>query len=245
MKNLFKIHPITYLILISILITGYYNYFLIISFILIIHDIGHITVLKVLKYNIKEIIILPFGAIIKSNINLTNNTLEIFLISIAGIIFQLFLYPFMFLLNNFFINDISYNIFLNYNKIIILFNLLPIIPLDGSKILLCFLENYLSYKKALKILNGFSIIMIILFIIYLSYNGLNSYIIIIFLLYKTIEEIINHKYIFNKFLFERILNKNNNKRIKHIKHIKYLFKNKYNFINNKSEEKVIKTLFMP
>lgn len=245
MKNLFKIHPITYLILISILLTGYYNYFLIISIILITHDIGHIIILKLFKYNIKEITILPFGAIIKSNVNLTNNTLEILLISIAGIIFQLFLYPLMFLLNNYFINDISYNIFLNYNKIIILFNLLPIIPLDGSKILLCFLENYISYKKALKILNIFSIIMIIIFMIYISYNGMNSYIIIIFLLYNTIEEILNHKYIFNKFLFERILNKNNNKKTKHIKHIKYIFKNKYNFINNIAEEKVLKTIFLP
>ncbi|MDD2409882.1 MAG: hypothetical protein PHD03_04120 [Bacilli bacterium] len=245
MKNLFKIHPITYVILLSVLLTGYFNYFLIISIILIIHDLGHIIMFKILNYKIKEIIILPFGSIIKSNINLSNKTLEIFLISIAGILFQILLYPIMDILNNLFVNDISYKIFLNYNKIIILFNLLPIIPLDGSKIMLCFLENILSYKKALKIINIISVILIILLILYITYYGINSIIIISFLVYKTIDEIINHKYIFNKFLLERTLIKNNNKGIKYIKHIKNIFKNKYNFINNKSEDKVLKSLFMP
>ncbi|MDD3896165.1 MAG: hypothetical protein PHP49_03985 [Bacilli bacterium] len=245
MKNLFKIHPITYFILLSVLLTGYFNYFLIISLILIIHDLGHIIMFKMLNYKIKEIFILPFGSIIKSNINLANKTLDIFLISIAGIFFQILLFPIMNIFNNLFVNDISYNIFLNYNKIIILFNLLPIIPLDGSKIMLCILESIISYKTALKMINIISAILIILLIICTTYYGINSIIIITFLIYKTINEIINHKYIFNKFLLERLLIKNNKKKIKYIKHLKNIFKNKYNFINNQGETKVLKSLFMP
>ncbi len=222
---------------------GYFNYFLVISFILIIHDLGHIVLLKLFSKKITEITVLPFGSIIKSNLNLNNDTLEIFLISIAGILMQILLYPLMSLLHPFFINDISYNIFLNYNKLILIFNLLPIIPLDGSKILLCFLESNVSYKRALKILNIISIIVIIIFMLYVSYQGLNSYLIIFFLFYKTYEEILAHKYIFNKFLLERNLYSNNNKKVKYIKSIKNIFKNRYNFINNEGEDKVLKNIY--
>ena len=235
MKTLFKIHPITYLILISVLLSGYFNYFLIISTILLIHDLGHIFFLKIYKYKIYNITILPFGSIINSSINSNSSTKEILFISIAGVIAQIILYPVFYFLNLFYINDISYNIFLNYNKIILLFNLLPITPLDGSKVLLCLLENIFSYKKSLKIINLISIISIILFIIYLSFNGLNSYLIIIFLLYKTYEKIKNHKYIFNQFLLGRYLCNRNYFKIKNI------FKNRYNFIDNQNEEKILKS----
>lgn len=245
MKNLFKIHPITYLILISVLLSGYFNYFLIISFILIIHDLGHILFIKLFNYKVYDITILPFGSNINSSVNQNSKTIHIFLISIAGIIMQLILYPIFYYLNLYYINSISYNIFLNYNKLIILFNLLPIVPLDGSKVLLTILENIFSYKRALKIINLTSIIMIIIFTLYLSFTGLNSYLIIIFLLYKTYEEIKNHNYVFNKFLLNRYLVDNKNKKIKYITKIKYIFKNRYNFINNQNEEKILLRLYKP
>lgn len=245
MKNLFKIHPLTYLILVSVLLAGYFNYFLIITFILLIHDLGHILFLKYYKYKIYNITILPFGSIINASLNQNSKTSEALIISLAGIISQCLLYPIFYILNLYYINDISYNIFLNYNKIILLFNLLPIIPLDGSKILLYLLENFISYKKSLKIINIISILMIIVFIIYLSFNGLNSYVIIIFLIYKTYEEIKDHKYIFNQFLLERYLSNNKYQKVRYIKKIKDIFKNRYNFINNQNEEKILKSHYSP
>ncbi|MDD2208684.1 MAG: hypothetical protein PHG03_03630 [Bacilli bacterium] len=241
MKNLFKIHPLTYIILLSILLTGYFNYFLIISFILIIHDLGHIIFLKIYKYKIYSITILPFGSIINSSVNSNSKTIEILIISLAGVCMQGLLYPCFFLLSRYYISDLSYNIFLNYNKYILLFNLLPIIPLDGSKVILSLLENIISYKKALIILNYISIFIIIIFFFYLTYQGLNSYLIVIFLIYKTFEEIKNHKYIFNQFLLTRYLSKVRYYKVKYIKKMKNIFKNNYNFINNQNEEKVLKT----
>ncbi len=245
MKNLFKVHPITYLIILSVLLTGYFNYFLIISLILIIHDLGHIIMFKIFKYQIQQIMILPFGAIIKTNINLTSKTEKIFLISLARILFQILLYPVMFILNNIFLNDTSYHIFLEFNKIIILFNLLPIIPLDGSKILLCLLEPFISYKKALKITNTSSVISIIGLILYLTFYGLNCLVIIAFLLYKTIETIKNHRYIFNKFLLERTLINHKYKKVIYINNLNNIFKNKFNFINHQNETKILKSLYLP
>jgi len=244
LKNLFKIHSVTYVVLISVLFAGYFNYLLIIAFILIMHDLAHIFFIKLFKYKIDKIIILPFGSIINSNINLNSSSKKIFLISIAGVLAQTMLFPLMlFLYNSNILNHISYNIFLNYNKMILLFNLIPIIPLDGSKMLLCLFENIFPFKKALNLINFISILGIIIFIVYLSFNGLNSYLIVVFLMYKTIEEIKEHKYIFNKFLLTRHLSNPYGKKVKYVLKIKGIFKNRFNFINNENEIKVLNTYY--
>src|SRR5574344_1388572 len=127
----FKIHPLTYFILLSICLTGYYIYFLIIIFILIIHDLGHLLLFKLFKIKVRSILILPFGSLINSDLKLNTPSFILFLISIAGIIMQLLLYPLVNLLFNIgLINHLSYQIFMFYNKLIICFNLLPINPLD-------------------------------------------------------------------------------------------------------------------
>ena len=243
MKNLFKIHPFTYFICLTILLSGYFNYFLIISIILIIHDLGHIMLIKLFKYKIKEVEILPFGSHINTNISPNSKTLELFFISLAGIVFQLLLFPLIYSLNGVIINHISYNIFLKYNRLLIIFNLLPIIPLDGSKILQSILENFFSYKKVLVIINIISIIGIIIFIIYQTLYSLNAYLILGFLGYKTYELIKNTGYLFNQFILSRYLDVRKNRKVKYVKELKEIYKNRYNFINGKSEEKVISNLF--
>lgn len=243
MKTIFKVHPITYLILLSIIFCGYYNYFLIISFILLFHDLGHILLIKLFGYNINDITILPFGSLINTNINSNINSFKLFLISIAGVFNNCILYFVFYLLFNFnIINDISYNIFLYYNRLIIIFNLLPIIPLDGSKILQSLLEYLMPYKLSLKGINLMSLCLIIVLISILK-PTLNLYLIIIYLLIKTIILIKNHNYLFNNFLITRNLNPVKHYKIKNIKNIKNIYKNRYNFINGIREEYILNRFF--
>ena len=88
-----SIHPLTYIILLSLLLCGYFNYFLIISFILLFHHLGHILVMLIFKIKIYKIDILPFGSIINTKINYNLNSNILLLLSLAGIIMQLLLYP--------------------------------------------------------------------------------------------------------------------------------------------------------
>ena len=237
------IHPITYFFLISILLCGFFNYFLIISIILLIHDLGHIIVMKMFKIKIFNIVILPFGSLINSKINYNQNSNVLLLIAIAGILMQLFLYLVFNVLNNLnIINSLSYSIFLYYNRSIIIFNALPIIPLDGSKILLSLLERIMPYKIVLKLGCYISLILGCIFL-YKCSLSLNIILISLFLFMKTYEELLNHNYIFNRFLLERYLNESNYKRIKYINSIKKIYKNKYNFINNQKEWAILAKMF--
>ena len=237
------IHPLTYILILSTLLCGYFNYFIIISSIILLHDLGHIIIMKYFNIEIYNICILPFGSIIKSKIDYNLNSNKLLLISSAGIIMQIILYLiFYILLNINIINELSYNIFLYYNKIIILFNLLPIIPLDGSKIIMSLLERFLPYKLSLIIINCLSIICIFVFI-FNNTVTLNILLITSYLFIKTYEEILNHKYIFNTFLLERYLRKPYFNKINYVNSINNLYKNRFNFIKNEKETTFLAKMF--
>ena len=86
------------------------------------------------------------------------------------------------------------------------FNLLPIIPLDGSKIFIFFLYRICSYQLSCFISIIFSFISIFLFLIFIYPNIDYNYLLIILILLIDISKYIkNLKYYFNKFLLERYL----------------------------------------
>lgn len=158
---------------------------------------------------------------------------------------QMFLYvPFLFFYNNGFITELTYNIFLTYNKFIILFNIMPIVPLDGSKILGSVLEMIMPYKLNLKLINLLSIIVILGFANVSEFN-LSLIIIICFLVMETFKLVRNHNYIFNSFLLERYLYDIKHRRVKNVKSINQIYKNYYNFINNVKERDVLYSKFKP
>ena len=196
-----KIHPFFYLIAILAIITGLFKQFLILSTIIIIHELGHILTALYYKWQIDKIIILPFGGltIFKEFINRPIN--EELLITIMGPINQILFYFFY----NFLFGQ---NILItNYHYGILLFNLLPIYPLDGIKIINLLLSKWISFKMSHLVTIFISIIMIIIVLILSLIFKINMtfLLILIFLLVKIYSELKNHHYLFNKFLFERYL----------------------------------------
>ena len=77
MKSIFKINPVTYFLLLSILLCGYFNYFVVIFVILFFHEIGHMMMIKLFNEKIKKIEILPFGAIIKMDMQTNISSIKL------------------------------------------------------------------------------------------------------------------------------------------------------------------------
>ncbi|UKI28656.1 MAG: hypothetical protein L6V78_07155 [Clostridium sp.] len=86
---------------------------------------------------IKKIEILPFGAIIKMDMQTNISSIKLFLISSFGIVMQFFyIFLFEYLYNNGVMNDLTYQIFfLLIINLLFLFNIMPVVPLDGAKVL--------------------------------------------------------------------------------------------------------------
>ena len=196
------IHFLTYIIILISLLCGLFKYVIIISIIFIVHETGHIISMIIFKRKIATINILPIGGLIKLDSKISSNIIEDIIISISGIATQLLLAIILVLLRKYqLINNKLFEMFSYYNKLIIWFNLLPICPLDGYKILKLLIEIFIPYKLS------FNISLIISLIIFiLNINIIEDNLFIgIFLLYIVYKEFYNRKYLLNKFYLERAL----------------------------------------
>lgn len=243
MKNILNkiyLHPLFLIFTLIFILIGkirFITYFMITIF---IHEIGHIIVSLIFKWKIKKIIILPFGGLIKYNIKLNVSNTEELLVSISGIIFQYFFYLLL-------KSKIDYQYYSYINYFIIIFNLLPIYPLDGSKILFSILNILTSYYKSIVILCYISIVFIFIGLYFsLIFNKL-FIIVFIFLLIETYKLFYSIDNLYNKFLLERYLYKlkfKNTKIITNIYKLKKDFKHIFIFNNNYySEDSILKKMF--
>ena len=243
MKNIFKIHPLYYIVALITIFTGLFKDFIYITLLIFIHEIGHLIGALYYKWNIKKVVILPFGGITIFNELINKSLKEEFVILVLGPLFQILFYFILRYLN------IETNLITNYHYALLIFNMLPIIPLDGSKLLNIILNKIFSFKLSHIISLFISLICLIyLFIRTIIIKNLILFIILIFLLIKNIKEIYLHKYLFNKFLFERYNYNLKFKKIKRIKGLKiYKMKKDYKhlFYLNKyiTENEILKDYF--
>ena len=214
MKNILNkiyIHPITLIILLIFILLGRFRLIIYFMLLIVVHELGHILLGIYFKWKINKVVILPFGCLTKFDIDINTRLIEEFIVSISGIIFQ---YIFYIIISK----HITYYYFKHINYFIIFFNMLPIIPLDGSKLLNVILNKITNFYTSLYITNIISLIFIIITnIVLFKYNKL-ILIVNMFLLVETVKNIKKINYIFNKYLLERYMKK-------------YAFK-KYKKINN-------------
>lgn len=196
-KNIFKIHVFFYIVMFIAFITGNIRDYLIFISIIIVHELGHIFAGVLFSWEIKKVILLPFGGLTIFN-NLINTSLfQEFVVALMGPLFQV---VFFFFINKLFIlsDRVVY-----YNFVLLLFNLLPIYPLDGSKFLYIFLCLLFPFKCSHLIIISVSFCFIFAFIIFFGRFDLLVFLIFLFLFFKSCSELKNHSFIFNKFLIER------------------------------------------
>ena len=198
---IFKIHLLYWLMAFICAFCGYFKNFLYFSLLIVIHELGHFIGAKIYHWKVKKIVLLPFGGITLFDEFLSKSLFEEFVILILGPLFQIIFYIFYSKIFGF--NEIL----CNYHYALLLFNMLPIFPLDGYKLLNLFLNRFISFKLShlLSILLSFITIILVFFLLILKHFNFLLFLAFIFLIFKNIEEIINHNLIFNKFLLERYL----------------------------------------
>lgn len=139
---------------------------------------------------------------------------------LMGPIFQIIY--FLVIKNFLTINDLE--LFSNYHYSILIFNLLPIYPLDGGKFLNIILNYFISFKNSFKVTIYFSYICLLLIGSFFILNNvsisLSLLLVFILVICKLTTELKKEKFYFNKFLLERYLNNYKFPKIKVIKGIK-------------------------
>lgn len=237
MKNFLPKFSINFLViptLIIILISGRYKPFFIFFLLSFIHELGHIIMAKILKLHVEKIEMLPFG--FQATINGTNyrkSNVEL-AVAIAG--------PLMFFVNKILLNFLLKIDFLSYvakvnaseaNMLILIFNLLPIYPLDGSVILKCIFDKFFPRKKSCYFITFISFNIFLLLIVATSSNP--QWIIYLFLVFYQIYYVLTIDNQWKLFLISRS-NKKGYYKVK-VHKSKDLYRDRENYIIN--DEKII------
>ncbi len=202
---------------------------------ILVHELGHLQTAKILKWNIEKLVIYPFGGCVKLNEKLTKPIKEEMLILINGPLIQVLFFLSLYYLSQkgLLISQRNIEILKTYNYTLLIFNLLPIYPLDGGKILNLILNKLMPYKKSNKLTIIISIL-IIIFALFL-YKSLNFILMAILILTEIIVYLKNQDYLYNKLLLERYINPQKYKKLKIIKNKNLMYKEKRHIIkhNNK------------
>lgn len=204
------INPFFWLIIVGALFTGQFIEIITLFAVVVIHELGHLFAAKSYGWQIKEIQLLPFGGM--AQMKQDNDSIwEEFIVALAGPIqnFFMIIVAISFLKIGLWSNEWT-TFFIKANIIIGLFNLLPISPLDGNKLLKCLLYIILPFKKVLSYSIFISLVFNLFFIIWacgLLYNeriNVNGIILGIFFIVIIISEMKQKPYLFWQFIINKI-----------------------------------------
>ena len=150
-------------VILIFLFTGQLKGYCVIMFFCFLHELGHIIVANFFKMKVEKIEILPCGFSstfsVKLNLNSKNYELKKILVALGGPIVSLML---VILSQYVKFYGITQQEAMYSNLLILLFNLLPLYPLDGGRILKGILNMKLGNIKAEYIVDKISSITIIL-----------------------------------------------------------------------------------
>lgn len=233
----------TYLfIAFSFIITGHVKDLLVFTSIIIFHELGHYLMAKINKVKVKKITIYPFGGITTLDTLINININRELLIAMGGILSQsIYMIIIIILYKHGFVREYIYNLYTRYNNSILYFNLLPIVSLDGFKILNLTLSKIFPFDISNKLSLSISFITLTLILI-VNYYTFNYTLLLV--LSVLIINIVNYykdlNYIFNKFLVERYLynlsyskEKIVNNKKKMYKDYRHIFKNGNKYLTEK------------
>lgn len=202
-----KINPLFWLVVGIGVFTGYFREVLMIFTIVFIHEMGHAIAAHCFKWRIHKIELLPFGGVAEVEDVGNRPFHEELIVIIAGPLQHIWMMLLSYVLVHFsFWTSTDHHLFLWHNVMILCFNLLPVLPLDGGRLVQLWFTYRFPYVKALTYSRRASgtvlAVMIVISFIWFPYH-LNLWVILTFLLLTNYLEWKQRYYRFMRFLMAR------------------------------------------
>ncbi|CAM3492051.1 stage IV sporulation protein FB [Brevibacillus invocatus] len=201
----FRIHLLFWVVIGLSVATGHFLEVFTLFVIVLIHEFGHVAMAKELGWKVTEVQLLPFGGVATMEDAYATDPLDEIVIALAGPFLNVVMMAlsYLFWFAGIWTEDWA-QFFLVSNATIAAFNLLPIWPLDGGRILQALLCWLMPYRRAaiLSILGSTLLagIMLGLSIIDMKINVL---VIGSYLLAVNIQAFLRFPYQFFRFLMEK------------------------------------------
>ncbi|WP_164668483.1 site-2 protease family protein [Virgibacillus doumboii] len=202
------IHPILLVFIIISFFTGTFTELMIIVSIVLFHELGHFMAAKLFNWRIKGIMLWVFGGVMDTDEHGTRPLHEEMIVTVAGPIQHIFIYVLIlfFSLDSSAVPSSIIDSVLFYNTVILVFNLLPIWPLDGGKLLFQVLSAILPYRKAYNYVILFSICTIVILLVvqlfFIPFT-LSAFVLFLFLFMENRGDWKRRYYVFIRFLLRR------------------------------------------
>jgi stage IV sporulation protein FB len=185
--------------------------------IIFFHEMGHAVAASFFSWRVKQISLLPFGGVAEMDEHGNRPLLEEAVVILAGPLQHAWLIFVAFGLYELsWISPEHYATFLSFNLMVLLFNLLPIWPLDGGKLvflLFSYLKSFPDAHRSTLIISMFSVVIFSCVTLLLMPKNLNVWIILAFLAFSLFHEWKQHRFVFMRFLLERYYGKNSDLRM--------------------------------
>lgn len=206
-----QIHPLLWLMIAIAILTGNFIDLSLFLIIVLIHELGHAVAASYLSWRIKRISLLPFGGVAEMDEHGNRPIKEEAIVILAGPLQHVWMMGLTFLL--FQISWVPlelYQKFIEFNIMVLIFNLLPIWPLDGGKLIYLWRslkESFpLAHRRTMAI-SAVSLLLFTLIVLALQPFNLNMWVIIAFLSFSLYFEWKQSRYVFVRFLLERYYGK--------------------------------------
>lgn len=189
------------------LLHGFIYDVMLLFFIVFIHELGHAYVAVHYGWRVKKIQLLPFGGELEVEEHGNQPLLEEVLVILAGPALNLLMIGLAILALYLGLGSTVFFLqFLEYNLIILLFNLLPIWPLDGGKLTQSLFSCWWPYKTAIRyslLLSVCSLSIYILLVLFMYPFYFSLWIVAIFLVLAQWLEYKQSPYQFFRFILHK------------------------------------------
>ncbi|MDQ0886163.1 stage IV sporulation protein FB [Paenibacillus sp. V4I9] len=146
----YRFHPLFTLIMIGSAITGYFLEAVTLFGIVLVHEFGHLAAANGFGWRVREVQLLPFGGVLIVDELGTAPTREELIVSLAGPLQHVWMILVALLMKWVDVGASSWwDYFIEANLMIGLFNLIPVMPLDGGKVMQSLLGYLLSYHNTI------------------------------------------------------------------------------------------------
>ncbi|PGC21001.1 stage IV sporulation protein FB [Bacillus wiedmannii] len=202
-----SVHPLFWVIIVIGIFTARFKELLLLFCIVLIHELGHAFAAAHYNWRIKKIQLLPFGGVAELEEHGNKSLKEELVVVIAGPIQHIWMMVVGYIVfESGWLGADLYYFFIWNNIIILVFNLLPIWPLDGGKVLF----NVLSYRfpylqaheKMMKLSCVFFSVILVWQLLW-NNNNIMMWVLLIFLAVSLYQEWKQRQYAFMRFLLER------------------------------------------
>ncbi|MFS0636280.1 M50 family metallopeptidase [Mesobacillus foraminis] len=200
-------HPLLWVVVALAIATAHFIELSLLLLVIFIHEMGHAAAASFFSWRIKKISLLPFGGVAEMDEHGNRSLYQETVVVLAGPIQHIWMLGVSYgLFSAGLVPAYWHDRFLEFNLMVLLFNLLPIWPLDGGKLVFLLLSFRKAFPEAHMQTICISAAALGIFMLAIMFTGpftLNVWIIIGFLIFSLYYEWRHRRYVFIRFLMER------------------------------------------